>query len=262
MLLTEVRPPTPEEEAVRDVCRAREDLVEDRHRCRQRISKALLRKGLVYAEGQAWTRGHWRWLRGLRWENASERVVMDDYVLALEQVEARLRELERWLHELAEQEPYRERVGWLMCFRGIKTVTAMTILTELHGVERFASPRGLMAFLGLVPSENSSGDIVRRGGITGAGNRHVRRVLVEAAQNYRTRPSARGAVMKRRQGQPAWVIAIADRAQQRLHRRFWRLLEKGKAHNKAVVAVARELAGFIWAALQGPVMASAPASSR
>jgi hypothetical protein len=149
-----------------------------------------------------------------------------------------------------------------MCFRGIKTVTAMTILTELHGVERFASPRGLMAFLGLVPSENSSGDIVRRGGITGAGNRHVRRVLVEAAQNYRTRPSARGAVMKRRQGQPAWVIAIADRAQQRLHRRFWRLLEKGKAHNKAVVAVARELAGFIWAALQGPVMASAPASSR
>lgn len=251
-LLTEVRPPTSEEEAARDLCRAREDALEDRQRSRHRMGKLVLRRGLVYGQGGAWTQGHYRWLRALEWEHATERAVFDDYMLAIEQIDERLKTLEAKLEELSQQEPYREKVGWLMCFRGIKTITAMTILTELHGFERFSSARGLMAYLGLVPSEHSSGDSVRRGGITKAGNVHARRVLIEAAQNYRLRPSVRAAVMKRRQGQPGWVIAIADRAQQRLHRRMWRLLGRGKPHNKVVTAVARELAGFVWAVMQGP----------
>jgi len=251
-LLTEVRPPTSEEEAARDLSRAREDAVEDRQRCRHHMAKLVLRRGLVYGRGGAWTQGHYIWLRSLEWEHAAERAVFDDYMLAIEQIDERVKHLEAKLEELSQQEPYRERVGWLMCFRGIKTITAMTILTELHGFERFSSARGLMAYLGLVPSEHSSGGSVRRGKITGAGNVHARRVLVEAAQNYRLRPSVRAAVVKRRKGQPRWVIAIADRAQQRLHRRMWRLLGRGKPHNKVVVAVARELTGFIWAVMQGP----------
>jgi transposase len=251
-LLTEVRPPTSEEEAARDLCRAREDAVEDRQRSRHRMGKLVLRRGLVYGRGGAWTQGHYTWLRSLVWEHATERAVFDDYMLAIEQVDERLKDFDAKLEELAQQEPYREKVGWLKCFRGIKTITAMTVLTELHGFQRFSSARGLMAYLGLVPSEHSSGESVRRGKITGAGNVHVRRVLVEAGQNYRLRPSVRGAVLKRREGQPGWVIAIADRAQQRLHRRMWRLLGRGKPHNKAVVAVARELVGFIWAVMQGP----------
>jgi transposase len=141
-------------------------------------------------------------------------------------------------------------VGWLRCFRGIDTLTAISILAELHDFTRFRTARHLMAYLGLVPSEYSSGDRVKRGRITGAGNQHVRRLLVEAAWHYRHRPSVT-AMEKRRKGQPAAVIAIADRAQQRLNRRFHRMvMAQGKPSPKAVVAVARELAGFIWAAMQ------------
>ena len=127
----------------------------------------------------------------------------------------------------------------------------MTVLTELHGWERFRTPRELMSYLGLVPSENSTGDDVRRGRI-GGGNRYARRVLIEAAQHYAHRPGIGVSLKKRREGQPGWVLAMADRAQLRLHRRFWRLMANGKNRNKVVTAVARELAGFIWAILQGP----------
>jgi transposase len=262
-LLTVVRAPTPAEEAARDLCRAREVLKKDCHRCRQRIAKLLLRRGHVYPQGgNAWTLQYRRWLRSLEWDNAIDKIVVSDYVLALEQVEGRLKELESRLSELAQAEPFREKVGWLACFRGVKAITAMTILTELHGPGRFSSARGVMAFLGMVPSEYSSGEVVSRGRITGAGNGHVRRVLIEAAQNYRTGPSVRGDLLKRREGQPGWVIAMADRAQQRLHRRFWRLSQKGKPHNKIVVAIARELAGFFWAVLQGPPMTESVQVSR
>lgn len=128
-------------------------------------------------------------------------------------------------------------------------MTAMTVASELYEVARFGSARELMAYLGLVPSEHSSGSSERRGKITKAGNRHVRRVLVEAAWHYRHRPGVGLSLAKRRSGQPAEVIAVADRAQQRLFRRYWRLMHRGKPSPKAVVAVARELVGFIWAAL-------------
>ena len=255
-LLTEVQPPTPEDEAVRDLCRAREDAREDLTRSRHRLGKMLLRKGVVYSQGNAWTARHRLWLRGLRFEHASEAEVSDDYLLAIEQLEERLRGLEEKLEGVAQKKPYAEPVGWLRCFRGIDTVTAMTIVSELYGFERFHSPRGLMAFLGLVPSEQTSGYDPKRGRITRMGNSHVRRILIEAAWHYRHRPGV-ASLRKRRQGQPAEMIALADKAQQRLYRRYRRMTEKGIPAPKAVTAVARELTGFVWAALRHTTKASA-----
>ena len=252
-LLTEVHPPTEAEEAVRDLCRCREDAKEDLLRARHRLSKLLLRRGWVYGGGKkAWTVAYRQWLRGLEFEHEADRVVFEDYLLAVEQVEERVKSLDDRLAEAAEREPYREPVGWLRCFRGIDTVTAMTVVAEIHNFQRFESARGLMAYLGLTPSEHSSSDKRHLGSITKAGNSHVRRVLVEASWHYRHHPGVGQRLRQRRQGQPGRVIALADKAQQRLCRRYRRLTGRGKPANKVVVAVARELVGFIWAALQEP----------
>ena len=221
-LLTAVQPPTPEDEAVRDLARARDDAREDLQRCRHRLGKLLLRRGLHYA-GRNWTRAHRQWVDGLVWTHAAERAVVDDYLLAIDHTEARLLELDARLAEMAEREPYREPVGWLRCFRGIDTLTAMLILAELHDFRRFASAPALMAYLGLVPGEDSSGEKHRRGRITRTGNALVRRLLVETAWHYQHRPSVGVALTRRRKGQPGRVIAIADKAQQRLCRRFRKL---------------------------------------
>ncbi len=248
-LLTEVRPPTPEEEAVRDLCRARDDAREDLQRCRHRLGKLLLRRGLHYS-GRNWTRAHRQWVNNLPWAHSAERVVVDDYLLAIDQVDARLVEFDARLTATAQAEPYREPVGWLRCFRGIDTLTAILILAELHDFRRFQSPRALMAYLGLVPGEDSTGEKHRRGRITRTGNALVRRLLIETAWHYQHRPNIGVALTRRRQGQPSRVIAIADRAQRRLCRRFRSLAVHHKPAPKIAVAVARELAGFLWAALQ------------
>jgi transposase len=247
--LTEVLPPTPREEGVRDLCRAREDVRIDLGRCRHRLQKMLLRRGIQYSRGRAWTLRYRQWLWSLRFDDVAEQVVFDDYLRGVELCEERLIALEEKLEEISREEPYAEPVAMLRCFRGIDTVTAMTVVGELYGFGRFHSARQLMAFLGLVPSVWSSGRICRRGGITKMGNRHVRRVLIEAAWHYRHKPRVGAALRARRQGQPGQIIALADKAQQRLHRRFWRLLMQGKTKNVATTAVARELAGFIWAVL-------------
>ena len=174
---------------------------------------------------------------------------MEDYLEAIEQHEERLRGLDQQLAALAERDPYRQPVGWLRCFRGIDTVTAIALVAELHDFRRFETARALMSYLGLVPSEHSSGERQRRGAITKAGNIHVRRLLIEAAWHYRHRPGVGVGLRRRRRGQPSTIIAIADRAQHRLCRRFRHLTERSKPFNKAVVAVARELIGFVWAAL-------------
>jgi transposase len=187
-LLTAVRPPTPEDEAVRDLCRARDDAREDLQRCRHRLVKLLLRRGLHFSGRKNWTRAHRQWIDSLVWAQPAERVVVEDYLLAMDHVEARLIELDARLTEIAQAEPYREPVAWLRCFRGIDTLTAMLILAELHDFRRFQSPRALMAYLGLVPGEDSSGEKTRRGRITRTGNALVRRVLVETAWHYQHRP--------------------------------------------------------------------------
>jgi transposase len=250
-LLTEVRPPTPAEEAARDLVRARDDAREDLQRCRHRLDKLLLRRGRHYA-GRNWTQAHRAWLKTLTWEHAAETQVVEDYLLAIDQLGARLAELDAHLAELADTAPYAEPVGWLRCFRGIDTLTAMTIVAELHDFRRFVTPRALMAYLGLVPSEYSSGAQTSRGPITKTGNGLVRRVLTEAAWHYQHRAGIGVALMRRRAGQPPRVIGIADKAQQRLCRRFRRLTAEHKPGPKVAVAIARELAGFLWAALQLP----------
>ena len=248
-LLTVVQPPTPADEAVRDLARARDDAREDLQRCRHRLGKLLLRRGLHFS-GRNWTRAHREWLDRLTWPHAAERAVVEDYLLAIDHTDARVRALDARLAEIADTDPYREPVGWLRCFRGIKTLSAMLILAELHDFRRFASPRALMAYLGLVPGEDSSGEKHRRGPITRTGNALVRRVLVETAWHYQHRPRVSGVLTQRRQGQPTRVIAIADKAQQRLCRRFRTLAATHKPTPKIAVAIARELAGFLWAALQ------------
>src|SRR5687768_15139131 len=248
-LLTAVQPPTPEDEAVRDLARARDDAREDLQRCRHRLGKLLLRRGLHYS-GRNWTRAHRAWIDGLTWPHAAERAVVDDYLLAIDHTEARLLELDVRLAEIAETEPYRQPVGWLRCFRGIDTLTAMLILAELHDVRRFASAPALMAYLGLVPGEDSSGEKHRRGRITRTGNGLVRRLLVETAWHYQHRPRVGVALTRRRQGQPGRVLAIGEHAQRRLCRRFRKMAAEHKPAPKIAVAIARELAGFLWAALQ------------
>ena len=249
-LLTEVHAPTPEDEALRDLCRAREDAKQDLMRARHRLSKMLLRQGVFFTKTKNWTKAHRIWLHTLRFEEPWAQEVFDNYLLAIEQVEERLKILDAHLQTAAASEPYAAQVGWLRCLRGVDTVTAMTVLAELHDFRRFTHPCDLMAYLGLTPSEYSSGSRVRRGSITKAGNTHVRRVLIEAAWNYRYRPSVSAYLRARRKGQPTAVLAIADRAQVRLHRRYF-LLKEGykKPHPVVAVAIARELVGFIWAVL-------------
>jgi transposase len=169
-------------------------------------------------------------------------------LLAVEQLEQRLDSLAVQVGQLSQEERYAAAVGVLRCFRGFDTVTATTIVLELHTFHRFISPRKLMAFVGLVPSEHTSGQRRRLGAITKTGNSHVRRLLIEAAWNYRHPPRV-GTLAKRRKGQPPRVIALADRAMQRLYRRYIRMTLRGVPTQKATVAVARELVGFVWAAL-------------
>ncbi len=249
--LTAVHPPTPAQEAARDLCRAREDAKQDRMRSRHRLSKFLLRRGIAYTAGRkAWTQAHRAWLQRLSFDDPTEQAVFDDYRLAVAQIDARIESLARQIEALAHEPAYRRAVGALRCFRGIETHTALGLVTELHGIERFGRPRALMAFVGLVPSEASSGERQRRGAITKAGNGHARRLLIEAAWHARHKPGLPVALRKRREGQPPEIIALADVAQQRLHRRYWRLVQRGKPTTVAATAVARELAGFVWAALR------------
>jgi len=249
-LLTEVRPPTREEESIRDLCRCRDDARADLHRARQRLGKMLLRRGISVPEGvRPWTAPHRQWLRKISFEHKTDQTVFDHNLLALEHVETRLKSLDEQLIEASKNPLVAKPVAWLRCFRGIDVVTAMAIVAELHGIERFESPRKLMAYLGLVPSEHSSGEHEHRGAITKAGNALARRLLIEAAWHYRHRAGVGAVLQKRRSGQPASIIAIADRAQMRLNRRYWRLMGRQKKRQKIVVALARELTGFLWAAL-------------
>jgi len=247
-----VVPPTPEEEAVRDLCRAYRLAVKDQTRHRNRVGKLLLKLGVVYVDGKNWTQRHLHWLRGLKLEDALHQTVLGDQLLALEQLAGRIAALVESIAGQAREDRYREKAGWLRCYAGIDTATAMLILTELHGIERFGTATQLMSYCGLTPSEHSSGQKERRFGIDKAGNAHLRWALIETAWHYRHPVRVSRSLRLRRQGQPAWVIARADKARQRGRLRFTKFMAKDKPSAKAVVAVARELAGFLWDTLQGP----------
>jgi transposase len=245
--LTAVRVPGAEEEAVRDLVRTREDLSEDILRARHRLSKFLLRHGRVYREGQKkWTQRHDAWVRRQRFEIARLEDLVGHHLAA---IEARLRQrelLDAEIELIAKSESYAPLVQRLCCLRGVRTLAALTLLVEVGDFRRFRSAAAFMAFTGLVPSEESSGQRRSQGAITKTGNAHLRRILVEAAFAYRSRPATGGLWRKRVAGAPPELVAYAHAAQQRLHAKYWRLVRREKRGSVASVAVARELAGFVW----------------
>jgi transposase len=244
--LTEIRIPSMEEEAARDLVRTREDILSDRLRAKHRLSKFLLRQGIVYSGTKSWGVNYKLWLQGLQFQWQPLQQTFEAYVRAVEEAESRRETVDQQLSDLAQKEPYQTQVKYLSCLKGIDMLTALTLAVEAQEFGRFEKARGFMSYTGVVPAENSSGQRVRRGSITKAGNAHIRRVLVEAAWSYR-RPSAiSAAVSKRREGCPPEVIRIAQKAQNRLHRKFVRMVSQNKPNQVTAVAVARELGGFVW----------------
>lgn len=248
--LTAIHIPTEQEEAARDLLRCREDIRADLLRARHRLSKFLLRHGRRFtATKKAWSNRHDTWLRAQVWPLPALDQTHRAYLRAVDETLARLRDVETDLQALVDLEPLRARVQRLRCFRGIDDLTALTIAAELGDPRRFATAPSTMAFVGLVPSEHSSGTKRAQGGITKTGNAHLRRVLVESAWHYRHHPFVSATLRARQRGAPGEIIARAWTAQQRLHRRYARLAARGKPKQHIVTAVARELTGFVWAAL-------------
>ncbi len=245
--LTPFRVPTPAQEALRDLVRTREDAKEDALRRRHRLLKFLLRQGRRY-EGKSWTQAHWNWIRSQKFTDDNAQVVFIEYLAALEQELERIQRLNAKIEEESRHPEIAGAVSRLRTLRGVDTVTAMTLVSELVDFSRFNTAHELMSFAGLVTSEYSSGGKERRGRITKTGNAHVRRVLVEAAWHYRHAPTGTGIPLrKRREGQPPDVLEIARRAELRLCRKYRKMTAKGKNSRLTVVSVARELAGFVWA---------------
>ena len=246
--VVEVRVPTRAMEAARDLARAREDCRRDLLRARHLLSKFLLRKGLVYPGRSAWTAAHRRWLSGLSFDDPCERLVFEEYLEGVKAMELRRDRLDRAIAERAAREDLAPTVAALACLRGISTLTAFSVAAEIGDFSRFPSARSFMSYVGLVPSESSSGESVSRGRITRAGNAHVRALLVEAAwhQGRPYRPASPTA-MADAAGVPAGVAGAADRANRRLRDRCERLRGRGKPACVVNTAVARELAGFVWA---------------
>jgi transposase len=245
-LLEPIHVPSPELEAARDLVRAREDARLDRMRDRHRLSKFCLRHGRPLPTS-AWTVTRRKWLSEQRFEHPAEQITFDSYLHTVDLVDARIEQLERAIRETAKQGPWRELVGRLRCLRGIDTLSALGLVAEIGDFSRFRTAEEFMAFVGLVPSEHSSGEHRRQGSITKVGNSHVRRLLVEAAWHARRRPKVGYELARRHRGQDALVIERAWRCQQRLHQRWQRMAGRGKPHQKIAVACARELAGFVWA---------------
>ena len=243
-----VRVPTPAEEQLRDLVRSREDLRVDLMRLRHRISKFLLRRELYYPTGGgAWTGRHRDWLSSLHFDDQASEIVLQDALHAHDWMIARRGRLERSLEELAEHSPWAETIGRLRCLRGINTLSAVGLVAEIGDFERFSHPRKLSGFLGLVPSEDTSGEVRRQGAITKAGSKHARRLLVEAAWHYRNPPRISKDLERRQRGQDPRVIDAAWRCQRRLYTRWARLdSERGKRRTLVAVAVARELSSYCW----------------
>jgi transposase len=244
-----VRVPSSEEEALRDLVRAREDIRADLMRSRHRLGKLLLRHDVRYEDtASAWTAAHRVWLSKVDLGERAAQATLLDYLGAIDTLVVRRDTVERMIGELVPLSPWAEPVARLRCLRGIDTLSAVGLCAEIGDFARFESPAKLMHYLGLVPSENSSGQQRRQGAITKTGSRHARRLLVEAAWHYR-RPPRKGTTLQRRQEhQPAHAIAISWKAQQRLHHIWQRLdTQRGKRKTLVAVAVARHLAGFCWA---------------
>jgi transposase len=247
--LTAIHVPDASTEAMRDLERGREDAKNAERVVRHQLSKFLLRQGRRYA-GTSWTDKHMAWIRALPFEHEAHHRVLVDHVHAVEEASARVARLDKDIAELVESWSLKPLVRALQGLRGVRLLTAVVIAAELGDMARFAKPAQLMGYLGLVPSEHSSGETTKRGGITRTGNTHVRRILIESAWAYRFRPALGPSLRKRNQPLSQSVRAIAWKAQLRLHSRYARLLARGKNKQQTVTAIARELVGFVWAIAQ------------
>jgi transposase len=246
--LTPVWVPTPEQEALRDLVRAREAAKKDERRARHRLQKFLLRRGVRTPQRmREWTETHRTWVSGLTFELAAQQATLSDYLAEVDHVKKRIQRLEKAIDEAIAAAPSTMRavIEALQAMRGISKLTATTIVSEVGALSRFEHPRELMSYSGSVPSEHSSGGKTSRGSITKTGNAHLRRVIGEAAWHYRHRPRVIGQLRKRQQGVRSEAIDIAWKAQERLHRRY-RQLSARKCKQKVITAIGREMLGFIW----------------
>src|SRR5262245_13375075 len=259
--LTAVYIPEPTDEAMRDLCRARSDAVDDQRRSRQRLKGFLLRHGYRYQGKSSWNAAHERYLRELVLPHPAMKVILEEYLQGIAAAEERINRTEAAMHDLLEKWRLAPAVRALMAMKGFQTVAAMILVSELGEVHRFSHPRQVMGYLGLIPSERTSNNRRRLGAITKCGNAHARWLLVECAQHYATPPKVSAHLSRRQQGQGQEVRAISWRAQNRLHRRYTRLLARRLQRNKAMVAIARELCGFIWELLRTQTCYQAPPTS-
>ncbi len=246
--LSFVRVPSEQEEALRDLVRAREDVRQDLARARHRLSKMLLRRGLRYDAGSSWSDRHIDWIVRLPFEDLASRMVVGEYVNAVQQLNQRRKDLEQTIEQLLPEAPFAETAYRLRCFRGLATLSAVGLCCEIGDFARFDKPSRLGAFLGLVPAEYTTDSKRRLGAITKAGSSHARRLLVEAAWHYRRLPATGTTLARRQQGIDPRVIAIAWRAQVRLHTRYTQMKARNKPAGVITIANARELACFCWEA--------------
>lgn len=245
--LASVYVPRAEDEAMRDLTRAREDAKGDEKKSKQRLLAFLLRSGYRYTGSSYWSNAHMRWLADIKMTHRSQQIVLQEYIGTLDQCQARVQRLTDQIRQLLPSWQLAPVVSALQSLRGVSLIVAVTTIAEIGDLKRFKNPAELMSYLGLVPSEQSSGEKTRRGSITKAGNRHARRMLVEAAWSYRYRARVSRVLLKRQQDLPQIIRDISWKAQLRLCSRFQRLWARGKTKQVIVTAIARELCAFMWA---------------
>jgi transposase len=248
--LVAVYVPEPTDEAIRDLCRARTDAIDDLRRCRLRLKSFLLRHGYRYQGKANWSQPHLRYLRELVLPHPAMKTILEEYLQGIDAAQDRVGRIEQSMQTLLAGWRLAPAVAALMAFRGFQLVAAMITVSELGDIHRFVHPRALMTYLGLVSTEHSSGPRQHLGAISRCGNGHARWLLTECAEHYALPPKVSKELARRQEGQPAHIRALSWKAQNRLHLRFNRLLARRLARNKAKVAVARELCGFVWALLR------------
>lgn len=248
--LTPVYVPDPEDEALRDLVRARKDTQDAHRKAKQQLGAFLLRHNIIYSGKSKWSRAHFNWLADITMPHPAQQITLQEYIDAIQTCKERVDRFTEQIRQQSEQSKLKDLIKALQALRGISFIVAVTLAAELGDLCRFERPGQLMAFLGLIPSEHSSGDKVKKGSITKTGNGHVRKALVEAAQAYRLPARKSRVILKRQEGLPAEIRQISWKAQCRLCGRYRRLSARGKKSNVVKTAIARELSGFVWAIAQ------------
>jgi transposase len=244
--LTAVHIPDETDEAIRDLCRARVDAMDDLRRAKNRLLAMLRRLGFGYTGKTHWTEAHKRYLRDLRLPFACHRIIMEELISQIDQLVARIDRLEGHMELMCAEWVQKPVVEAIMTLRGFRIIAAMTVVSEIGDFVRFTHPKQLMGYLGLTPGEHTTGGKRKQGSITKCGNSHMRWMLVECATHYQAQPRVSSALSMRQEGQPRWLKEISWKAQNRLHLRFTKLRQRLMHHNKIKVAVARELTGVLW----------------